>query len=173
MRYLIILFTLLTGCASYGYQTKHGLTVYDNTGLDIPKEEIEYVVTTGLSYFGKGVSLEGYYLYLRRGLFYQPYEENGETKVLVADGYTEPGKRIHVSIFTHCVGLSSLLHELYHLVTGISHSFKLNEAWEESALLEMLTRKIINRRCTHEQALIENEARNLEGKKLKGLTNVE
>lgn len=163
MKHLVVsLVLLLSGCAGQTYVTKHGLIVHDNTELGIPRSEVEYIVDRGLTLFGGAKRLRGVYIYLIHGLLHFPYQKDGEDWIIVADGYTEPGERVYVSVFSRCLAYSSLLHELYHLITEMEHTS--SDQWTELPILERITPRIIKERCAPEDIERERLFRNIRGK---------
>lgn len=106
--------TWLVGCATPTYVTSHGLRVFDNTGLQIPRGGVEAVTERALSFFDGPDSLDGVEVHFYSKLIAIPGPDD---TVIVADGYTDAsGRKVLVSSFSTCVAASSLAHELGHVV---------------------------------------------------------
>ena len=110
----LVVATWLAGCAGPTYVTSHGLRVFDNTGLRIPRMGVEAVTESALAFFDEPIALDGVEIHFYSKLIAIPGPDD---TVIIADGYTDSsGRKVLVSSFSTCVAASSLAHELGHVV---------------------------------------------------------
>lgn len=137
MKFIMVMLALSLGaCATPNYYTKHGMGVFNKSVANEPsqKEMVETVSDWVAKKLGAPRQRLNKYklIFIDKWLAFPTFDN---TKVIFADGYTNPlDKVMIISVFRSCFADSSFVHELVHaltydgtapsLVRNIEHAYK-------------------------------------------------
>lgn len=160
MRYLLSVLLLFTSsCALISipsHTTKHGVKFHDKTDdrANIQPHSLEEVVGEFVDAFKIPLYVvDGTHIYLYSKLIHVPNPDAEE--MIVTDGFSDrQAKTILVSVFTNCLGNSSMVHELAHLFFA-DKDHKQKAVWDK---VESIENKLKSQ-CTSKQMVIDKEER--------------